>query len=286
MNQNLDDLVALEFNLAGLPQSGEWWTPAKANTAADIVVATYTNGHTQTYYLSRLRKFLKSIHATEETVQATLRPEITIVRNAELQANLKIKTAKGIDIPDYFKSVEDLTARVHKFLESPKATAENLADWLVCFCARKMEAVTLRLDGDELMGALKQRGLDEKFNIVSCLPLDLCKRYMTAWNQLDHADINKAVRRLDRISRKTYGCCPQNMREIGAFLASRQAGNDGSKLTTMQRALRHKETGISLSAQHYMSVHDPNEDIIMALAQTDPADHDEILQFIKRRKIQ
>lgn len=286
MNRDLDDLVALEFNLAGLPRSGHWWTPAKASKAADIVVETYENGNTRVYYLSRLRKYLKSINASDEAVKATLRPDITTVRNATLQENLKAKTAKGLDIPEQFKSVERLEERVHQFLKDPKATAENLADWLVTFCARKREALTLRLRGDQLVGALKQRGLDESFDIVSCLPLDLCKRYMTTWSKLDPEDINRAIRRLDRVCQKTYGCSVQNLREVGAFLASRQAGNEGSKLLTMKKALRHKASNMSSPAEHYMSVNDPNEDIMMALNQTDPADHDEILQFIKRRKLQ
>ena len=286
MNRDLDDLVAMEFNLAGLPRSGAWWTPAKASKAADIVLETYENGNTRVYYLTRLRKYLKSINASEEAVKATLRPEITTVRNAKLQENLKTKTAKGLDIPEQFKSVEQLEERVKQFLKDPKATAENLADWLVTFCARKSESLTLRLEGDQLAGALKQRGLDEKFDIISCLPLDLCKRYMTAWNKLDHEDIRKAIRRLDRICQKTYGCTVQNLREVGAFLASRQGTNEGSKLATMKKALRHNPSNLSSPAEHYMSVNDPNEDIITALNQTDPADHDEILQFIKRRKIQ
>jgi hypothetical protein len=286
MNRDLDDLVAMEFNLAGLPRSGTWWTPAKASKAADIVLETYENGHTRVYYLSRLRKYLKSINASEEAVKATLRPDITTVRNAQLAENLKTKTAKGLDIPEQFKSVDELEARVKQFLKDPKATAENLADWIVTFCARKKEALTLKLEGDQLVGALKQRGLNEKFDIVSCLPLDLCKRYMTAWNKLDPDDVNRAIRRLDRICQKTYGCSPQNLREVGAFLASRQGSNEGSKLATMKKALRHNPSNLASPAEHYMSVNDPNEDIIMALNQTDPADHDEILQFIKRRKLQ
>ena len=286
MNRDLDDLVAMEFNLAGLPERGAWWTPAKASKAADIVTGWYANDNTRVYYLTKLRKYLKSINATEETVKATLRPDITTVRNAQLQEKLKTKTAQGLDIPDHFKSVNELEARVNRFLTDPQATAENLADWLVTFCARKTEALTLKLDGDQLTGALKQRGLSEKFDIVSCLPLDLCERYMTAWNRLDPGLIAKAIRRLERISQQTYGCSPQNLREIGAFLASRQGSNEGSKLATRKRALRHNPSNMSSPVEHYMTVNDPNEDIIMALAQTDPADHDEILQFIKRRKIQ
>jgi hypothetical protein len=286
MNRDLDDLVAEEFNLAGLPRSGHWWTPAKASKAADIVVETYDNANTRVYYLSKLRKYMKSIGATDEAVRATMRPDITIGRNVVLQENLKAKTAKGIDIPEQFKSIDELTARVHNFIKNPQATAENLADFLVVFCARKTEALTLRLKGDQLVGALKQRGADDSFDIVSCLPLDLCKRYITAWNTLDHDAINKAIRRLDRICQKVYGCKVQSLREVGAFLASKHAGNEGSKLGLMKKALRHRQSNLTATVEHYTTVNDPQQDIINALAQTDPADHDEILQFIKRRKLQ
>lgn len=286
MNRDLDELIAQTFNLAGLPRSGVWWTPQRASKAADVVTGTYTNMHTQVYYLSKLRTYLKSVNASPETIQATKRRDITIARNAGAPERLKAKTDKGIEVPEAFKSVERLCERIEAFIAKPEATAEALADFLVTFSARKHEALSLRLKGDKLTGALKQRGVDDSFDIVSAVPVELCKRFITAWGTLAPEDIQRAIRRLDRSCQKVYGCSVRNLREVGAFLASRQGDNEGSKLDTMKRALRHKRTNMTATVEHYQAVRDPNSDIMKALADVDPDEHDEILKFIKRRKVQ
>lgn len=285
MNRDLSETIAVEFNLPGLPGKGSWWTPQRASKAADIITETYQNANTRVVYLTRLRGWLRSIGATEDAIEATKRRDLTVARNATSAENLKSKTAKGIEVPEAFQSVDALCARIKDFLRQPHVNAYVLADFLVTFCARKNEALTLRLDGDQLVGALKQRGNNEKFDIVSCVPDDLCKQFMTAWAALDRDDISRAIRALERVCQKTYGCSVQNLREVGAFLASKQSQNEGTKLDTMKKALRHKRTNLSSPVENYATVKDPQQDIINALAETDPKDHDEILQFIKRRKL-
>jgi len=283
MNGDLQDIIAEELGVGQLPGAAGWWTASRASKAADTICDVYPNVSTCSTALSALRAFLRKLGASDEAVAATARPELTRKRNQLSEERLKVKTEEGVQIPDQYKDTTDLRARINVFLRAPAATASSLADFLVTFSARKNEALTLKLVNHQLSGVLKKRGKEELFDIVSCMPIDLCERFLTAWNKLSLDDRQAAIRALDRTCKRDYGCKVQGLREVGAYLASRQGASEGQRIELTKRALRHN-IGRSATVEHYTTIVDPHQDLLSAAQGLDDDEHDKVLQFIKKLK--
>jgi len=284
MNSDLQSNIADALGVNELQPTVAFWTPVRASIAADVITSIYKNVATASTALSQLRAYLRKAGVADAVLGATARPELTKQRNQQSEEKLKSKVSDGVQVPPQYKNVSDLRARINVFLKHPVATADTLADFLVTFCARKSESLTLKMDNGRLIGALKKRGKVESFPIISCIPQDMCERFLNMWNAIEIEDRKAAIRSLDRSCKRVYGCKVQSLREIGAYLASRSADSVGERLAISKMALRHNTGNAASTIEHYQAVVDPASDISHAAQDLDDDQHDEVLRFIKRIK--
>jgi hypothetical protein len=229
--------VALNFSLP------TQWTPELAHQVALTIVELYPKVHTQSTYLARLRNTLRATGVSQEILEASRLPNITTAHNVLGESARKARAVEGLNPPDVFRSPSLLKARVEGYLKGPrKVTAQMAADFLVAFSARRTEALTLQPGEAEgtVVGVLKKRGeADEAYKLVSCLPQDLLKEFLTFWVSMPLEERRFVIDNdLGKLCDE-WGIKRQDLRSIGAWLTSLDASNVTSQLQAIEESTRH-----------------------------------------------
>jgi hypothetical protein len=257
-----------------LPSDATYWTAAVANRAANAIASRHPeNDSTASMYLGRLRGALALVYAPaklpDDVRNATLRPDITRARNLKGAERLAVRIEAGVEVPEPFKRIADLRARVLAFVsgETPPS-GQTLADLLTAFAARPGEADKLEL-GERggvkgiTAGVLKKRGADGKavYPLISALGDGLAGRLLTAWKGIAARDRIAAKKELNILTRG-WGIVPRDLRAIGAALAVRaevledHGNNAGQQREALRGALRH-EPSPAQAREYYERVNDP-----------------------------
>lgn len=238
-----------------------------ATRAADVIGDTFPNAATQTSYLGKLRKALVDTGASAEAVAATYRPDVTRVHNENIRTGQLARTTAGLAVPPAYTSIKELATRAESFIADNASVepGQAAADFLVIFSARPGEADTLTLGPrGGVKGALKKRGDDDEWPIVSALGEATARRYMEAWQAQTMTWRSKAMTDMRALA-ASWAIQPRDLRAIGAHLAATLAATQapqtaGAARNVQAAALRHGAPGSTPAAaptDHYTRVLDP-----------------------------
>jgi hypothetical protein len=107
--------------------------------------------------ISRLRRKLRGLNASEKIISATLIPEITRSANKLQKEKSLLREDEGIDFPDHF-SLESVKERLDMYDVSKAPDLQALADVTIMLCIRPAEIKTLRISNGGVTGYAKNRG--------------------------------------------------------------------------------------------------------------------------------
>jgi hypothetical protein len=255
----------------------DWNDEETASAAADAVVDHYDNPTTITTKLTMLRNGLKALGVPEAVWRATLRPDITRVHNERGEARRAERAAEGLQVPEPFRRIADLRARVEALIDRPGEVGypdgQAAADLLVVLSARPGEAETLTIgERGGVRGALKKRGVERAYNLVSALGPDTARRFLALWQATPLPARTRAMRDLGALVR-AWGIQKRDLRAIGAALAERAAvlagavANPAQGRDVQRAALRHAEPARREAVDHYARVNDPVARLCAQLAE-------------------
>ena len=275
------------------------WTPEKANTAANVIVAFYANVSSTALALAHFRTALGALlnitpadFKTNPIIVETYRAFITEAHNEKAAARFHARIAEGIEVPPPYTSIADLTERARKFIANPMATPQTAADLLVILSARPGEAETLTVgDHGYIKGILKKRGINihEQYNIVSAIGPDLAEQYLEKWLLLDRSSKRTAMIALTDLA-QTWGLQRRDLRAIGAAMAVRAGVLDGQinnvhqSRTVHKAALRHAVNPNKGAQAHYERVNDPLIELAAQIAELKIEDQQQFKDLLERLK--
>ncbi|CAB4426040.1 unnamed protein product [Rhizophagus irregularis] len=107
--------------------------------------------------ISRLRRELRNLKASEKIISATLIPDITRSANKIQKERSKQCEDEGINFPDHF-SLESVKERLDIYDVSRAPSLQALADVTIMLCIRPAEIKTLRISNGGVTGYAKNRG--------------------------------------------------------------------------------------------------------------------------------
>jgi hypothetical protein len=283
--------IADALGLEKFPEAAEEWSdPETAHRAASAIVLHYTNPTSATAALTHLRNGLKALLLPQEVVAATYRPRVTEAHNIRAEVRREGRAAEGLHVPPPFIRIADLRARIQGYLQAGPAwvpDGQAAADFLVAFSARPGEASTLDLgERGGVVGALKKRGAEASYNIVSAIGEEMAQALLAAWKRASAKDRRVAMRDLGALT-KTWGVQRRDMRAIGSHLAVRAGVIAGDVSTTVgardvqQAALRHAPVRRA-AVDNYARVVDPLAQLGARLAELSDADLDQVRALVGR----
>ncbi|CAG8775424.1 6355_t:CDS:2, partial [Dentiscutata erythropus] len=118
-------------------------------TASDLVVVLSC--------LSRLRRELRAINASEKIISATLNPEVTKLSNKVQKECSEQRENEGIDFSDHF-SLESVKERLDLYNVSNIPDKQALADVMIMLCIRPSEIKSLRIFNGSITDYAKNQG--------------------------------------------------------------------------------------------------------------------------------
>ncbi|RIB03260.1 hypothetical protein C2G38_2049407 [Gigaspora rosea] len=212
--------------------------------------------------LSRLRRELKNLGASFQTIEATKFPDITKDAN-EIQKDRRkfVEAFERIDYPDHF-TLESVKERLDKYDISTPPDLQALADVMIMLCIRPAELTTLCITNAGVTGYAKNRGqpdIPRKFRSIE-KNQERAKELLT-WiqNAISSGRIGDpgkpGVKWFNRFL-KDYDLIPRHLRKIGAVYAVvvHGAKNLAHAMTIAGEALRHNPDNNTSPAQNYVVV--------------------------------
>jgi len=268
--------IADALGLEAFPTAFEDWNDAEtASVAADAVVGHYDSPSSAATKLTLLRNGLKALGIPEAVWRATLRPDITRAHNARNAERRAERAAEGLTVPAPFQRITDLRDRVEGYLAAAATAPDGqaAADLLVVLSARPGEAETLTIgERGGVRGALKKRGVERTYNIVSALGPDTAADLLGLWQRTPLRARTAAMNQLSALVR-AWGIQKRDLRAIGAHLAERAAVLAGAVANPVEgrdvqrAALRHAEPARREAVDHYARVNDPVAQLCAELAE-------------------
>ncbi|CAG8687699.1 4369_t:CDS:2 [Dentiscutata erythropus] len=202
-------------------------------TAPDPVVALSR--------LSRLRRELRAINASEKIVSVILNPEVTRLSNKVQKKHSEQCENEGINFPDHF-SLESVKERLNLYDVSNIPDKLALADVMIMLCIRPTEIKNLHISNGAVTGYAKNRAI-----ISGELrdPEKLGSTYLSTFLKKDEF-IPKSGKLL----------LPSSLRKLGAVFASVVHGpKNASKANTYaSEALRHSPDNHASPSKRYTIV--------------------------------
>lgn len=257
--------AAITANHGGVDARPAEWTAADGVAAAAVVVAKYaTNLSSTAITLARMRTAMKSFGASDASINATYRPDITREHNKMLQEGQTVRRAEGIEIPAEYRDLAAFRSRVEAAVAAPAgspATPQMAADLAVLFAARPGELQTLDFKGGLIIGVLKKRGKPcEGYPVVDVIGTDLASCLLTKWTSMKGRAA--AVEEMRATLLPMWNLQFRDLRAIGAEVAVTAAIQRGEARTAGQQdevriaALRH-ERPTDRAVDHYARVNRP-----------------------------
>src|SRR5438094_79452 len=124
---------------------------------AKTIAESTSNASAGSSQISRLRRELRNLKASEKIVSATLIPEITCSANKIQKEHRVQRENEGIDFPDHF-SLESVKERLDFYDVSNTPDVQALADVMIMLCVRPAEIKDLRISNGGVTGYAKNRG--------------------------------------------------------------------------------------------------------------------------------
>uniref|UniRef100_U9T2E1 Uncharacterized protein n=1 Tax=Rhizophagus irregularis (strain DAOM 181602 / DAOM 197198 / MUCL 43194) TaxID=747089 RepID=U9T2E1_RHIID len=187
--------------------------------------------------ISRLRRELRNLKASEKIISATLIPDITRSANKIQKERSKQCEDEGIDYPDHF-SLESVKERLDMYDVSKAPGLQALADVTIMLCIRPAEIKTLRISNGGVTGYGKNR---------------------------DQQDIPRVFRSLEKNEERAKQLLiwiqeaissGHSLRKLGAVFAvvSHGAKNLSEAMTIASEGLRHSPDNHASPAKNYTIV--------------------------------
>ena len=257
--------AAIAANHGGHLAAPAEWTAADGTAAANIIVTKYANNLSSTaIVLARLRTAMKSFGASDASINATYRPNITREHNKMLNEGQTTRRAEGIEMPAEYRDLDAFRARVEAAVATPAgstATAQMAADLAVLFAARPGELQTLDFKRGLVVGVLKKRGKPyEGYPVVDVIGTDLAACMLTKWVSMKGR--TAAIEELRATLLPQWDLQFRDLRAIGAEVAVNAAVQRGEARTAGQQdavrvaALRHEQP-TDRAVDHYARVIQP-----------------------------
>lgn len=270
MSRAVSDAIdaAILANHGGVNAPPAEWTAADGMIAANIVVEKYaTNLSSTAITLARMRTAMKAFGASDVSINATYRPDITREHNKMLNEGQIERRAEGIEMPVEYQDLDAFRARVEAAVALPvgqNATAQMAADLAVLFAARPGELQTLDFKRGLIIGVLKKRGKPcAGYPVVDVIGTDLAACMLTKWVSMKGR--TAAVEELRATLLPQWNLQFRDLRAIGAEVAVKAAVLRGEARTAGQQdavriaALRH-ERPTDRAVDHYARVIQPLRD--------------------------
>ncbi|CAG8611255.1 20522_t:CDS:2, partial [Gigaspora margarita] len=231
---------------------------ALVETAPDPVVALS--------HLSRLRRELQTLNASEKMISATLNLEITRLSNKIQKEHSEKRKNEGINFPDHF-SLESVKERLDLYDVSNTPDKQTLADVMIMLCIRPAEIKNLRISNGGVTGYAKNRGQQDIPRVFRSLEKneEWAKELLT-WIQ--EAIVSGQLRdpgklgsmylstflKKDKFIPKPYKLLlPSSLRKLGSVFASvvHSAKNLSEANTFASEALRHSPKNHASPSDRY-----------------------------------
>ena len=215
-------------------------------TSSDAVVALSR--------LSRLRRELRTLNASEKIISATKNPETTKLSNKIQKERSEQRKNEGLHYLDHF-SLESVKERLDEYDVSNIPDKQALADVMIMLCIRPAEIKNLRISNGGVTGYAKNRGEQDIFRVFRSLKKDEERaKQLLIWiqNAISSGELRdprkpgsiylSAFLKKDKFIPKPYdSLLPSSLRKLGSVFAGiTHMPKNPSKFNTYAReALRH-----------------------------------------------
>ncbi|CAB4428523.1 unnamed protein product [Rhizophagus irregularis] len=129
---------------------------AEVKVIAKALAESASNASAGLSCLTRLRRELRTLKASEKIVFATKIPDTTRLGNKIQKEKRLLRENEGIDYPDYF-SLESVKDRLDVYNVSKAPDLQALADVMIMLCIRPAEIKNLRISNGNVTGYSKNR---------------------------------------------------------------------------------------------------------------------------------
>ncbi|CAG8846159.1 32659_t:CDS:2, partial [Gigaspora margarita] len=121
-----------------------------------ILVETFSDAVVALSRLSRLRRELRPLNASEKIIFATLNPEVTRLSNKVQKEHSEQRENEGIDFPDHF-SLESVKERLDEYNVSNIPDKQALAGLMIMLCIHPAEIKNLRKLGSTYLSTFLKK---------------------------------------------------------------------------------------------------------------------------------
>jgi hypothetical protein len=132
----------------------------KVRDIARVLVETASNATSGVSRLSRLRKELRNLKASEKSISATFDPETTRLSNNMQKERRLQRENEGINYPDHF-ALESVKERLGGYDVSKIPDTQALTNIMVMLCIRPAELKTIRIADVKVTGYVKNRNQED-----------------------------------------------------------------------------------------------------------------------------
>ncbi|CAG8724509.1 4672_t:CDS:2, partial [Dentiscutata erythropus] len=190
-------------------------------------------------HLSRLRRELWPLNASEKIISATLNPEVTRLSNKVQKEHSEQRENERINFPDHF-SLESVKKRLDKYDVSNIPDKQALADVMIMLCIRPAEIKNLRISNGTVTGYAKNRDQQDIPRLKD--PGKLGSTYLNTFLKKD-----------EFISESGEPLLPSSLRKLGAVFTSVAHGpkNVSKANTYTSEALRHSPNNHASLSKRY-----------------------------------
>ncbi|CAG8822053.1 20270_t:CDS:2 [Gigaspora margarita] len=230
-------------------------------TASDSVVALSR--------LSRLRRELRILNASEKIISAIFNPEVTRLSNKIQKEHSEQRENEGINFPDHFL-LESVKERLNLYDVSNIPDKQALADIMIMLCIRPSEIKSLRISNGSVTGYAKNRGQQDIPRVFRSLEKNEDRaRQLLIWIQeaiiseqlkdpgkLGSSYLSTFLKKDEFIPESDKPLLPSFLRKLGAVFASVVHGpKNASKANTYaSEALRHSPDNHASLSKRYTIV--------------------------------
>ncbi|GBC54095.1 hypothetical protein GLOIN_2v1765707 [Rhizophagus irregularis DAOM 181602=DAOM 197198] len=248
---------------------------AEVKFIAKALAESASNASAGLSRISRLRRELRNLKASEKIISATLIPDITRSANKIQKERSKQCEDEGIDYPDHF-SLESVKERLDMYDVSKAPGLQALADVTIMLCIRPAEIKTLRISRSSgasnggVTGYAKNRGQQDIPRVFRSLEkneerasqlLTWIQEAISSGQLRDPGKpgvlwFNIFLKKDEFLTETGKPLLPSSLRKLGAVFAvvAHGAKNLSEAMTIASQALRHSPDNHASPAKNYTIV--------------------------------
>uniref|UniRef100_U9UTT1 Uncharacterized protein n=1 Tax=Rhizophagus irregularis (strain DAOM 181602 / DAOM 197198 / MUCL 43194) TaxID=747089 RepID=U9UTT1_RHIID len=229
-------------------------------TASDPIVASSR--------LSRLRRELRKLNASEVIISATKIPEITRASNKIQQKRTEQRKNEGLHYPDHF-SLESVKERLDSYVVSNIPDKQALADVMIMLCIRPTEIKNLRIANGGVTGYAKTEanrmflGCSDRWKneerarqLLTWIQEAISSRQLRDPGKPGSTYLSSFLKKDEYIPKPYEPLLPSSLRKLGAVFALVVHGpkNPSKANTYASEALRHSPNNHASPSDRYTIV--------------------------------